>query len=174
MNMRPVVVRVAAVLALSFAAGPIQNAAGAVFPSGPSRLDPYKTFKFRLKWDGRVVAGMNSVDMPDVITHRAGGDQSTAHKSPGRSKYEAITMERGLTQDSNFAAWAASGPSDHGRSLRDLDIVSVDQAGKPLRTWHVHRAWVSEYERKGTAKDDASGNAVAIEHLKLENEGWEQ
>src|SRR3984957_12920051 len=78
----------------------------AIFPANPTRLDPYKNFKFRLKWDGQYVAAVSKMSSlkrtTEVVEHRSGGDPSTSHKSPGRQKYEAITLERGLTQDKNF------------------------------------------------------------------------
>ena len=82
----------------------------AEFPVNPTRLDPYKDFKFRVKWDGQYVAGVSKVSAlrrtTDVVEHREGGDPSTSHKSPGQTKYDAITLERGLTQDRAFEAWA--------------------------------------------------------------------
>src|SRR6476659_2606486 len=82
----------------------------AEFTVNPSRFDPYKNFKFRVKWDGKYVAGISKVSglkrSTEVVEHREGGDPSTAHKSPGRIKYEAITLERGLTQDTNFHDWS--------------------------------------------------------------------
>src|ERR1035437_4812775 len=82
----------------------------AQFSVNTQRLDPYKNFKFRLKWDGQYVAGISKMGAlkrtTEVVEHRNGGDPSTSHKSPGRQKYEAITLERGLTQDKNFHDWA--------------------------------------------------------------------
>src|SRR5580704_10991694 len=83
----------------------------AIFPANPARLDPYKNFKFRLKWDGVYVAAVSKMSSlkrtTEVIEHRSGGDPSTAHKSPGRQKYDALTLERGLTQNTEFHDWAA-------------------------------------------------------------------
>ena len=82
----------------------------AMFPANPTRLDPYKNFKFRLKWDGKYVLGCSKMSAlkrtTEVVEHREGGDPSTSHKSPGRNKFEAITLERGLTQDQGFHDWA--------------------------------------------------------------------
>ena len=82
----------------------------AEFPVNPTRVDPYKNFKFRLKWDGQYVAGVSKVSglkrTTQVVEHREGGDPSTSHKSPGQTRYEAITLERGLTQDHDFEQWA--------------------------------------------------------------------
>jgi phage tail-like protein len=122
-----------------------------------------------------VVAGVNSVVMPkpDVVKHRSGGDPSTAHKSPGRNKYEAITLERGLTQDRDFHAWASSAAQHGGAgAAREVRIVALNEQGRPTITYRVHRAWVSEYQALPDL--DAGANAIAIEHIKLENEGWER
>ena len=80
------------------------------FPANPTRLDPYKNFNFRLKWDGKYVAGVSKVSAlkrtTEIIEFRDGGDSSASRKSPGRTEYAAITLERGLTQDSAFEDWA--------------------------------------------------------------------
>ena len=82
----------------------------AQFAVNTHRFDPYKNFKFRIKWDGRYVAGVSKVGAlkrsTEVVEHREGGDPSTSRKSPGRTKYEAITLERGVTHDLEFEAWA--------------------------------------------------------------------
>ena len=84
----------------------------AEFPVNPQRFDPYKNFKFRLKWDGKYVAGVSKVSglkrTTEVVEHREGGDPSTSRKSTGLTQFEAITLERGLTQDLDFVAWANS------------------------------------------------------------------
>ncbi len=82
----------------------------AQFSVNAQRFDPYKNFKFRVKWDGRYVAGISKVGAlkrtTEVVEHREGGDPSSGRKSPGRSKYEAITLERGVTHDKEFEQWA--------------------------------------------------------------------
>src|SRR5438309_7320748 len=70
----------------------------AQFSVNAQRFDPYKNFKFRVKWDGRYVAGISKVSMlkrtTEVVKHREGGDPSSSRKSPGRTEYEAVTLER--------------------------------------------------------------------------------
>src|SRR6266508_2094745 len=82
----------------------------AQFTVNATRLDPYKNFKFRVKWDGRYVAGASKVSSlkrtTEVVKHRDGGDESTSRKSPGRTEYDAITLERGVTHDVEFEQWA--------------------------------------------------------------------
>ena len=163
MRVLPVLASLAALCVI--AATPV---AAAMFPANPTRLDPYKNYRFQLRIAGRTVAGMSSLKMPAAVKHRDGGDPSTSHKSPGRDKYEPITLERGLTQDNDFAAWASSA---HG-APREVSIVSLDGKGHVVASYSVHRAWVSEY--KGPPKLGADGNPIAIEHIKIENEGWEQ
>src|SRR5262245_28410040 len=107
----------------------------AQFSVNVQRFDPYKNFKFRVKWDGRYVAGVSKVGAlkrtTEVVEHREGGDPSSSHKSPGRTKFEAITMERGVTHDPAFEAWAnkvwnfgnAQAPADQRQkevSLKDF------------------------------------------------------
>ena len=157
----------------------------AEFPANPTRFDPYKNFKFRLKWDGRYVAGISKCTAlkrtTEVVKHREGGDPSTSRKSPGRTEYEAITLERGVTYDQEFEAWAAKVWQIHaslGSEVSLLDFrkdVILDfyhEAGQLAYTYNIYRAWVSDYQALPDL--DANANAVAIQHLKLENEGWDR
>jgi phage tail-like protein len=157
----------------------------AQFSVNAQRFDPYKNFKFRVKWDGRYVAGISKVSAlkrsTEVVEHREGGDPSTARKSPGRTKFEAITLERGVTHDTEFEKWAnkvwnfGSGLGAEV-SLKDfrknLIIELYNEAGQLAIAYRVFRAWVSEFQSLPDL--DANANAVAIQHLKLENEGWER
>ncbi len=157
----------------------------AQFTVNASRFDPYANFKFRVKWDGRFVAGISKVSAlkrtTEVIEHRAGGDPSTTHKSPGRTKYEPITLERGVTHDVEFERWANKvwnvgsglGAEVSLKDFRkDLIIELYNEAGQLVLAYKVFRAWVSEYQSLPDL--DANANAVAIQHIKLENEGVER
>jgi phage tail-like protein len=157
----------------------------AQFSVNAQRLDPYKNFKFRVKWDGRYVAGVSKVGTlkrtVELVEHREGGDPSTAHKSAGRVKYEAITLDRGITHDVEFEQWANK-VWNFGSGLgsevslkdfrKDLIIELFNEAGQVVKSYKVFRALVSEYQALPDL--DANANAVAIEHVKLENEGWER
>lgn len=157
----------------------------ATFTVNASRFDPYKNFKFRVKWDGRFVAAVSKVSAlkrtTEVVEHRDGADPSTAHKSPGRTKYEAITLSRGVTHDVEFEQWAnkvwnlGSGLGSEVSLLdfrKDLIIEVYNEAGQLALAYKVFRAWVSEYQPLPDL--DANANAVAIQTLKLEHEGWER
>ncbi|MEN0064576.1 MAG: phage tail protein [Myxococcota bacterium] len=157
----------------------------AQFTVNPSRFDPYKNFKFRVRWDGRYVAGISKVSAlkrtTEVVEHRDGGDPSSIRKSPGRTKYEPITLERGVTHDVEFENWARkvwdiSGGLGAEVSLADFrkDIVIdlYNEAGQLVISYKVYRCWVSEYT--ALPELDAGANAVAIQSLKLETEGWER
>jgi phage tail-like protein len=155
------------------------------FSVNPTRFDPLKSFKYRVKWDGRYVAGISKVSAlkrtTEVIEHREGGDPSTSRKSPGRTKYEAITLERGVTFDLEFERWANK-VWDFGAGLglevslkdfrKDIIIEVYNEAGQLALAYHVFRCWVSEYQALPDL--DANANAVAIQHIKLENEGIER
>jgi len=157
----------------------------AQFSVNTHRFDPYKAFKFRVKWDGRYVAGVSKVSAlkvtREVIEHREGGDPSSPHKSPGASKYEAITLERGVTHDVEFEQWANK-VWNYGAGLgsevslkdfrKDIIIELYNEAGQVAIAYKVYNCWVSEYQ--ALPELDAMGNAVAIQSLKLENEGWER
>ena len=149
------------------------------------RLDPYKNFKFRVTWDGKPVAGVSKVSSlkrsTEVVEHRNGGDPSTSRKSPGRSKYEPITLERGVTHDTEFERWANKvwnfnsglGAEVSLKDFRkDLTIEVYNEAGQLALAYKVYRCWVSEFQALPDL--DANANAVAIQMLKLENEGWER
>jgi phage tail-like protein len=155
----------------------------AEFTVNPQRFDPYKNFKFRLKWDGRYVAGVSKVSglkrTTSVIEHREGGDPSTSRKSPGLTQFEPITLERGLTQDTAFSDWAnkvwqlgAISESSPATFRKDIFLEIYNEAGQLVLAYKVYRCWVSEYQALPDL--DADSNAIAIEHIKLENEGWER
>jgi phage tail-like protein len=151
------------------------------------RFDPYKNFKFRVRFvpGSGYVAGVSKVSMlkrtTEVVKHREGGDPSTSRKSPGRTEYDAITLERGVTHDTDFEIWAAKVwqiKAGLGSEVsladfrRDIIIDFYNEAGQLAISYHVFRCWVSEYQALPDL--DANANAVAIQHIKLENEGWER
>lgn len=157
----------------------------AQFSVNAQRFDPYKNFKFRVKWDGRYVAGISKVSglkrTTEVVEHRVGGDPSSTRKSPGRTKYEAISFDRGVTHDLEFEAWANKvwafgaglGAEASLKDFRkDLIIEVYNEAGQLALAYKVYRCWVSEYQALPDL--DANANAVAIQHIKVENEGWER
>jgi phage tail-like protein len=157
----------------------------AQFSVNTERFDPYKNFKFRVKWDGRYVAGVSKISAlkrtSEVVEHREGGDPSAVRKSPGQTKYEPITLERGVTHDEEFEKWANKiwnfgaglGAEVSLKDFRKPVILEVyNEAGQLVIAYNVHRCWVSEYQ--ALPELDASANAVAIQTLKLENEGWER
>jgi phage tail-like protein len=157
----------------------------AEFPANPTRLDPYKNFKFRVKWDGQFIVAVSKVSAlkrtTEVIDFRSGGDASTAHKSPGRTEYEAITLERGLTQDRAFEDWAnmvwrlgagLGHEVDLTNFRKDVYLEFFNEAGQLVLAYKIHRCWPSSYEALPAL--DANAADVAIERLVLENEGWER
>jgi phage tail-like protein len=153
------------------------------FTVNARRFDPYKNFKFRIKWDGKYVAGVSKMSAlkrtTEVVKHREGGDPSTSRKSPGRTEYEAITLERGVTHDTEFEAWATL-VWKYGAGLgaevalkdfrKDIIIEVYNESGQLALAYKVFRCWVSEYQ--ALPEFDANANAVAIQTIKLEHEGW--
>jgi len=155
------------------------------FTVNSQRFDPYKNFKFRVKWDGRYVAGVSKVGSlkktTEVVKHRDGGDPSSSRKSPGRTEFDAITLERGVTHDLEFEKWANKvwnfgsglGAETSLKDFRkDITIELYNEAGQLAITYNVFRCWVSEF--LALPDLDANANAVAIQHIKLENEGWQR
>ena len=157
----------------------------AQFSVNATRFDPYKNFKFRVKWDGKYVAGISKVGAlkrsTEPVEHREGGDPSTSRKSPGRTKYEAITLERGVTHDTEFEKWANK-VWNYGSGLgaevslkdfrKDIIIEVYNEAGQVAIAYKIYRCWVSEFT--AMPELDASANAVAIQSIVLQHEGWER
>lgn len=157
------------------------------FTVNTERFDPYKNFKFRVYWVGKTeaIAGISKVGTlkrtTEVVTHREGNDPSTPRHSPGQTKYDPIMLERGVTHDKEFEQWAnkvwnfGSWPGDEV-SLKDFrkDILIevMNEAGQPAIRYRVFRCWVSEFQ--ALPELDANANAVAIQHIQLQNEGWER
>ena len=149
------------------------------------RFDPYKNFKFRVKWDGAYVAGLSKMTplkrTTEVVKHREGGDPSTSYKAPGRTEYDAITLSRGVTHDKAFEDWAnlaflhGAGPGAEMKlkSFRKELILDIfDEADTKAISYKIHRCWVSEFV--ATPEMDSNANAVAIQSIKIECEGWER
>jgi len=157
----------------------------AQFSVNTYRFDPYKNFKFRIKWDGRYVAGISKMTAlkrtTETVSHREGGDPSAARISPTVSKFEAITFERGVTHDADFENWANK-VWDFGSGLgaemslkdfrKDIIVELLNEQGQVAKAYKVFRCWVSEY--KALPDLDANGKAVAIESIVMQNEGWER
>ena len=147
------------------------------------RVDPYKNFKFRIIWDGKPVLGVSKAGSlkrtTEVVKHRNGGDNSYDHKSPGRSSYDAITLERGITHDLEFEKWANAVHNFQGDPAmdlagykKDLTLEVMNEKGQVALRYHLFRCWVSEFAALPDL--DANANAVAIEHMKIELEGWQR
>ncbi len=155
----------------------------AQFSVNSHRFDPYKSFKFKVKWDGKYVAGISKVGAlkhtTEVVEHREGGDPSTVRKSPGQTKYEPITLERGVTHDPEFEEWANKVHNitgDAAMSLKnfrkDISIEVHNEQGVKAIAYNVFRCWVSEFQ--ALADLDAGGNDINIQTIRLENEGWQR
>lgn len=153
------------------------------FTVNTNRIDPYKNFKFRVRWDGQVVAGVSKVGAlkrtTEVVSHREGGDISTPRHQPATSKFEAITLERGVTFAPEFEQWATlvySHEGDGAVSLKnfrkDIRIELLNLQGTVVRAYNVFRCWVSEYQ--AMPELDANANGIAFEMITVQNEGFER
>jgi phage tail-like protein len=156
-----------------------------IFPANINRYDPYKTYRFLVFFGTSTtpVAAVSKVTglkrSSDVIEYKEAGN-AVILKGLGRMKYEPVTLERGVTQDTDFETWAnAAQVLDHGSASttlanlrREITITLLNEEAQPVLRWILHRCWVSEYQ--AVPDLDAGANAVAIEHIKLENEGWER
>ena len=156
----------------------------AKFSVNTHRFDPYRNFKFKIKWDGQYVAGLSKCSAlkktTEVTDWREGGDPSVSRKLPGKTSYEGITLEAGVTHDTAFEEWANLANNFQGDAAMSLkgfrkDAITIDVfnlSGQKILSYNVYRCWVSEYQ--ALPELDASGNAVMIQTIKLENEGWER
>ncbi len=155
----------------------------AQFSVNTERFDPYKNFKFRIKWDGRYVAGVSKISAlkrsTELVTHREGGDPNESRISPGQTKYEPVTLERGKTHDTEFEAWANlvySTEGDAAISLlnfrKNIYIELRNLQGVVVKAYNLYRCWVSEYQE--LPELDASANSVAIETIVLQTERIER
>jgi phage tail-like protein len=163
----------------------------AQFTVNPTRFDPYKNYKFRVRWGADYVAAVSKVTAlkrtTEVIEHREGGDSSSVRKMVGRHKFEPITLERGITHDHAFERWAnkvwsygnaQASPDQRAQEMslkdfrKDIFIDVFNEAGQKVLSYKVYRCWVSEFQALPDL--DANANAVAIEMLKLEHEGFER
>jgi len=153
----------------------------AQFTVNATRFDPYKSFMFRVKWDGQYVAGVTKMGAlkrsTDPVLHRDGADPSHERKSPGKSKYDAVTLERGVTHDPEFEKWAnlvhsLEDPISLKNFRKDVIVDVFNEANQKVLSYKLFRCWPSEYQ--ALPQLDAGAAAVAIETLKLELEGWER
>ncbi|MDI6104112.1 phage tail protein [Actinoplanes sp. NEAU-A12] len=153
------------------------------FTVNATRFDPYKNYKFRLRWDGRFIAGVSKISplkrATEPVAFRSGGDNSIQYLSPSTWKFDPITIERGVTQDVEFEAWANqvnTMTGDAGMALaqfrREITIQLLNEAGQVAKAYNVFRCWVSEYT--ALPELDANAHVVAIEKIVLQNEGWER
>jgi phage tail-like protein len=163
----------------------VAESRAAEFTVNPTRFDPYKQFKFRVKWDGRYVPGVTFVSgltrTTEVVTSRRGGSPSTEQRSPGQTAYEPIVLKRGRTHDQEFEKWvnkvwsfgAGLGAEVSLSDFRkDIMIEMYNEAGQLALAWKVYRCWPSKYS--AVTEFDANSTQVAIEEVILEHEGWER
>jgi phage tail-like protein len=158
----------------------------AQFTVNPTRFDPYKPFKFRVKWEGKYVAGISKVSAlkrtTEVVEHRNGGEPSTFRNSAGQTSYEPIVLERGRTHDPEFEEWANK-VWKFGRGLgsesslkdfrKDIILELLNESGQLVMAWKIYRCWPSEYV--ALSELDSNGDAsIAIESITLQHEGWER
>lgn len=153
------------------------------FSVNTHRIDPYKNFKFHVRWDGLIVAGVSKVGAlkrsTEVVSHREGGDISTPRLSPSSTKFDPISLERGITFAPEFEAWANlvySAEGDGGVSLlrfrKDIRIELLNLQGTVVRAYNVVRCWPSEFT--ALPELDSNGTGLAFENLVLQNEGFER
>ena len=158
---------------------------GKPFNVNAERFNPYLNFKFRLKWDNKYIAGVSKASSlkrtTEVVEHREGGAPSSSSLWPGKSKYEPITLERGVTHDLEFEKWALK-VWNYGAGLgsesslkdfkKDITLEVYNEAGQLVISYKIHRCWVSEYQ--ALPELDANANGIAIQSITMQIEGFER
>lgn len=152
-----------------------------MFNVNAHRIDPYKNFRFRVTWDGRTVAALSKMSAikkaTEAIEWRSAADAGIVRKMPGRTKFEAVTFEQGLTHDRQFLEWANQVNNPQGEAANSLvnyrktvRVEVLNMQGTPVMAFNLLRAWVSEFQ--ALPEMDANANAVAIQTLKVEYENF--
>ena len=148
-----------------------------------NRFDPYRTFRFRVKWDNQYVAGLTKMGAlkrtTEMVEYREAGVNITSRKLPGKSSYQAVTLEAGVTYDTAFEDWANSvndfashNITSLGEFRKNITLDVFNEAGQKALSYNLYRCWVSEYQALPDL--DAGANAVAITTVKLEFEWFER
>ena len=154
----------------------------AEFSVNTKRFDPYRSFLFQVVMDGKTVAGVSKVGAlsrtTEVVSHRPGNAISHQYHSPGLTTHEPIVLERGVTFDATFQDWANEVYSPEGLGgvslknfRKDILVTLMNLQGVPVRSYKVYRCWPSAYV--ALPELSSNDNAVAIQSLTLQNEGWE-
>lgn len=153
------------------------------FAVNPYRLDPYKTSKFQLILDGRVVPDVVRISAlrreTETVLYRPGDFPNHLIKAPGLTDFDPIIIERGITHDTTFEDWADlcySVQGDAAISLKnfrkDMLINLLNRQGTVVLSYRIYRGWVSEYT--ALPELDAHANETAIERIVVQHEGWER
>ncbi len=148
-----------------------------------NRFDPYRNFRFKVKWDGQYVAGLTKMGAlkrtTEMVEFREAGENITSRKLPGKSSYTAVSLEAGITYDTTFEDWAnlvndfaSHSITSLGEFRKNITVDVFNEAGVKALSYNLYRAWVSEYQALPDL--DAGANAVAITTIKLEFEWFER
>jgi phage tail-like protein len=154
------------------------------FPANAHRYDPYRTFMFQVIIDGAPVAGLKKMSAlkktTEAVKWRSAGDPAHERVMPGGTSFEAVTLEQGLTHDPVFENWANLVNNIQGNAAmslvnyrKDVVINVLNLQGQVAMSYTLTRAWVSEFQALPEF-DAGSMNAVGIQTLILQHEGWER
>jgi phage tail-like protein len=148
-----------------------------------NRFDPFRNFRFKVKWDGQYVAGLTKMGAlkrtTEMVEFHEAGENITSRKLPGKTKYDAVSLEAGITYDTAFSDWAnlvndfaSHSITSLGEFRKNVTVDVFNEAGQLALSYHLFRAWVADYQALPDL--DASANAVAITTIKLEYEWFER
>lgn len=154
-----------------------------------SRFDPYRTFKFRVRFGDTTVAGVTKVSaLTRTVTPtelKEAGDLLSPRNSPGAVRYDDVVLEKGLSMDNAFEDWANAVvqlQADPGSTsgfkrtvyidVYDLNGNPQDRKSQPITSYKLNRAWITKYT--ALPELDASGGGFGIQSVTLRHEGWER
>ena len=139
------------------------------------RFDPYRNFKLKVKINNEIVAGLSKMSAlkktTEGIDWYEAGDNFNPRRLPGKTKYEPITLEKGMTEDKVFEDWANLVNKYQGNAIspdnfrKNIQILVCDMNGIPKITFNVFDCWVSEFQ--AVPDMDVTQNGVSIQTIKL-------
>lgn len=154
-----------------------------------SQFDPYRTFKFRVRFGNTTVAGISKVSMltrtvtPNEL--KEGGDMFGPRQNPSAVHYEDVTLEKGLTASNEFEDWANAvvqlqvdpgSVSGFKRTVYidvfDLNGNPLDGKSQPITSYKLNKCWITKYS--ALPELDAGSGGVGIQSVTLRHEGWER
>lgn len=135
------------------------------------KLDPLMSFRFLVEIDGIVTAHASEVTGLQIETetesYEEGGVNDFVHQLPKRTKYQHITLKRGITDRDELWKWYQEVISGDFKRKNGA-IVLMDVTGEGKWRWNFEKA----YPVKWTGPDlKADSSSIAFEAVELAHNG---